>query len=53
MSTDVQSPAKNNRVAPPSIMRRYGSQIGIIGVGIAMWLGFVIAAPTVFLDPDI
>ena len=34
-------------------MRRYGSQIGIIGVGLAMWLGFVIAAPTVFLDIDI
>jgi simple sugar transport system permease protein len=56
MSVTATSPAtasKSNRVAPPSILRRYGSQMGIIGVGIAMWLGFVVAAPTVFLDPDI
>ena len=48
-----KAPAKNNRVAPPSVMRRYGSQIGIIGVGLAMWLAFVVAAPMVFLDVDI
>ncbi len=41
---------KNNRVAPPSFLRRYGSQLGIIGVGLVMWLGFVIAAPTVFTN---
>ena len=41
---------KNNRVAPPSFLRRYGSQLGIIGVGLVMWLGFVIAAPTVFMN---
>jgi simple sugar transport system permease protein len=41
---------KNNRVAPPSFLRRYGSQLGIIGVGLFMWLGFVIAAPTVFTN---
>jgi len=51
--TTSSAKAKDNRVAPPSVMRRYGSQIGIIGVGLAMWLGFVIAAPTVFLDIDI
>ena len=51
--TSSSAKAKDNRVAPPSVMRRYGSQIGIIGVGLAMWLGFVIAAPTVFLDIDI
>ena len=51
--TSTSTKAKDNRVAPPSVMRRYGSQIGIIGVGLAMWLGFVIAAPTVFLDIDI
>ena len=51
--TTPSAKAKDNRVAPPSVMRRYGSQIGIIGVGLAMWLGFVIAAPTVFLDIDI
>jgi len=43
----------NNRVRPPSVMRRYGSQLGIIGVGLAMWAAFIAAAPTVFLDPDI
>ena len=51
--TSSSAKAKDNRVAPPSVMRRYGSQIGIIVVGLAMWLGFVIAAPTVFLDIDI
>jgi len=51
--TTTSAKAKDNRVAPPSVMRRYGSQIGIIGVGLAMWLAFVIAAPTVFLDIDI
>lgn len=39
-----------NRVAPPSILRRYGSQMGIIGVGLVMWLGFVLAAPMVFTN---
>jgi simple sugar transport system permease protein len=43
----------NNRVAPPSFLRRYGSQMGIIGVGIVMWLAFVIAAPMVFTNIDI
>jgi simple sugar transport system permease protein len=43
----------DNRVAPPSLLRRYGSQMGIIGVGLAMWLAFVAAAPRVFLDVDI
>jgi len=43
----------NNRGAPPSLLLRYGSQMGIIGVGFAMWLAFVIAAPRVFTDLDI
>jgi simple sugar transport system permease protein len=43
----------NNRVAPPSMLRRWGSQLGIIGVGIVMWLAFVIAAPAVFTNIDI
>src|SRR5215472_9106802 len=43
----------DNGVAPPSVLRRYGSQMGIIGVVLAMWLAFIIAAPTVFLDVDI
>jgi simple sugar transport system permease protein len=54
MSTETQKakPA-DNRVAPPSWLRRYGSQLGIIGVGIAMWLSFVFAAPAVFTNIDI
>lgn len=50
--TATQKPA-NNRVAPPSLLRRYGSQLGIIGVGLVMWLGFVFAAPAVFTNWDI
>lgn len=53
MSTpETKSPA-NNRVAPPSLLRRYGSQMGIVGVGIVMWLAFVVAAPSVFTNIDI
>jgi simple sugar transport system permease protein len=51
--TEAAVKPKGNRIAPPSVLRRYGSQMGIIGVGIAMWLAFIIAAPTVFLDVDI
>ena len=43
----------DNRVAPPSVLRRHGSQLGIIGVGLAMWLAFVAAAPAVFTNLDI
>ena len=53
MTTQAIAPARDNRVAPPSFLRRYGSQIGIIGVGLAMWAAFVAAAPMVFLDVDI
>ena len=54
MATEIGTakPA-NNRVAPPSFLRRYGSQLGIIGVGLVMWLGFVIAAPAVFTNWNI
>ena len=51
--TEAALKPTGNRIAPPSVLRRYGSQIGIIGVGIAMWVAFIIAAPTVFLDVDI
>lgn len=43
----------NNRISPPSILRRWGSQFGIIGVGVVMWIAFIIAAPTVFTNVDI
>jgi simple sugar transport system permease protein len=52
-SETVKARPADNRVAPPSWLRRYGSQLGIIGVGIAMWLGFVLAAPAVFTNVDI
>ena len=53
--TDAATTPKpaDNRVAPPSMLRRHGSQLGIIGVGLAMWLSFVIAAPTVFTNVNI
>ena len=48
-----ESRPTNNRIAPPSILRRWGSQLGIIGVGLVMWLCFVIAAPAAFTNADI
>lgn len=54
MATETaQARPADNRIAPPSLLRRYGSQLGIIGVGVAMWLAFVIAAPGVFTNVDI
>lgn len=53
MATLEAAAPKDNRIAPPSFLRRYGQQLGIMGVGVAMWIGFVIAAPSVFLDIDI
>jgi len=53
VSAEVAAKPQDNRVKPPSFIRRYGQQMGIIGVGLAMWLGFVAAAPSVFLDVDI
>ena len=49
----VEARPVGNRGAGPSFLLRYGSQMGIIGVGLAMWLAFVIAAPRVFMDIDI
>ncbi len=58
MSTEIASSSgsarpKDNRVAKPSIFRRHGSQLGIVGVGIVLWLVFVAAAPSVFTRPEI
>jgi simple sugar transport system permease protein len=50
---DLPSKLVENRAAPPSLLLRYGSQLGIIGVGVAMWFAFVVAAPRVFTDVDI
>jgi len=49
----IEARPAGNRGAPPSLLLRYGSQLGIIGVGLAMWLAFVVAAPRVFTDIDI
>ena len=59
MATDNATPGikaprpVDNRIAPPSILRRWGSQLGIIGVGLVMWLCFVFAAPAAFTNADI
>ena len=50
--TEITRPT-DNRVAPPSLLRRYGSQLGILGVGFVMWIAFIIAAPMVFTNIDI
>ncbi len=52
-SPEPAAKALDNRVSPPSFLRRYGQQLGIMAVGIAMWLAFVVAAPRVFTDIDI
>jgi len=44
---------KADHSKPPSIWRRYGLQIGILGVGILIWSLFIISAPDVFLKGDI
>src|SRR5271169_5059774 len=41
------------RSGAQSFLLRHGSQLGIIGVGVAMWLAFVAAAPAVFTNVDI
>ncbi|MGA1599957.1 MAG: ABC transporter permease, partial [bacterium] len=47
--TETLDPTDNS-AGSPSVLRRYGSQLGIIGVGLSMWLAFVVAAPDVFTD---
>lgn len=55
MSAETEQTQKptNNRVGKPSVWRRYISQVGIVGVGLAMWLAFVVAAPEVFTNINI
>lgn len=52
-AADAPKKPQNNRVGRPSFIRRYVSQVGIIGVGLAMWIAFVIAAPAVFTNQNI
>jgi len=51
--TEQLKKPSDNRVGRPALWRRYVSQIGIVGVGLAMWLAFVIAAPQVFTNVNI
>ena len=44
---------KDTEIAPPSLLRRYGQQMGIVAVGLLIWLCFVFAAPRTFTDIDI
>ena len=44
---------KDNSISAPSFLRQHGQQLGIVAVGVAMWLAFVVAAPRVFTDIDI
>ena len=39
--TEIKTLVNNN----PSVFRRYGSQMGIIGVGLFIWFAFIFAAP--------
>ena len=50
---DKPKKPQDNRVGRPSFIRRYVSQVGIIGVGFAMWIAFVVAAPEVFTNKNI
>ncbi len=51
--TSGSKPAPAADIAPPSFIRRYGQQLGIVAVGLIIWLAFVIAAPRTFTDIDI
>ncbi|WP_095675167.1 ABC transporter permease [Candidatus Planktophila versatilis] len=53
MSEKTDSKVKNNAARPPSFWRRFGMQFGIWGVGIAMWLVFVVTASEAFTSKDI
>lgn len=44
---------KGNSARPPSFWRRFGMQFGIWGVGILMWLVFVVTASEAFTSKDI
>jgi simple sugar transport system permease protein len=55
MTTETTTTHKpgDNRVAPPSLLRRYGSQLGIIGVGLLLWALFLYFAPDTFTKLNI
>lgn len=47
------SAVKNNAARPPSFWRRFGMQFGIWGVGVGIWLIFVVTASEAFTSKDI
>ena len=57
MSTHTESKdkatSKDNQVKLTRWARHYGLQIGIVAVGVLIWLIFVIGAPNVFLSSNI
>lgn len=47
------STIKDNAARPPSFWRRFGMQFGIWGVGVGIWLIFVVTASEAFTSKDI
>jgi simple sugar transport system permease protein len=53
MSNETASKVAGNSARPPSFWRRFGMQFGIWGVGILIWLVFVVTASETFTSKDI
>ena len=60
MSSTVKKTAAEQNLQKPDVkfnlgrfVRTHGAQLGILGVFLAMWLFFIIAAPETFLSPQI
>ncbi len=60
MSSEVNQFVPDSDAEAPSFqrtlkifLRKNGTQLGILGVFLAMWLAFIIAAPNTFLSPQI
>lgn len=50
---DRQSPRQNRRLRLRRFLSSNGTQLGIIGVFVALWAVFIILAPRTFLSPQI
>lgn len=56
MATDIHksgAPPVQRKASFSSILRKNATQLGIIGVFVAVWLFFIVAAPKTFLSPQI
>ena len=60
MSTTVEKSGAEQSLQQPQakfsftkFLRMYGTQLGILAVFAAMWIFFIVAAPTTFLSPQI